>query len=75
MPEGKGKKFRAKSCFLVEGFGIRPLALMKGRCGDSIWEPFCWGVPATKALRTPSSQIKSHVFFSAIRGTNLKNVY
>ena len=46
--------------FLVEGFGIRPIALIKGLCGISIRQPL--RVPATKALKTPLGLITDNFF-------------
>ena len=59
--------------FLVEGSGIRPMARIKGLFGDSIWHSFSFGVPATKALKTPLG-LSTFSISSAISGTNLKNL-
>ena len=48
--------------FLVAVSGIRPMARIKGLFGDSIWHSFSFGVPATKALKTPLALLTVYFF-------------
>ena len=60
--------------FLVEGFGIRPMALIKGLCGDPIWHPFRW-VFQLPNHRKHLWALLILIFLSAVSGTKKKNVY